>query len=253
MHAGRYAGPLMIKLLLLLLNAAKLGPLLKTGGTMLLSIGAYAFIFGWGYAVGFVLLLLVHELGHYVAARRSGLRVGVPTFIPFLGAWIELKEQPMTVEQEAYIAFAGPFVGTLGATLVLWAAGQYDSALLLAVAYAGFFINLFNLVPVTPFDGGRIVAILSPRIWLAGAPILLGIFFLIPSPMFLVILVLLAPTMLRAMKDAWQGRVPDHNPRYYEVPPAARLRYAAYYLLLLAYLSIMTFQVHEQLRGVRAG
>jgi Zn-dependent protease len=239
----------MIKLLLLLLNAAKLGPILKTGGTMLVSVGAYALIFGWGYAVGLVLLLLVHELGHYVAARRIGLDVGAPTFIPFVGAWIELKEMPMTVEQEAYVAFAGPFVGTVGAVLVLWLAGHYDSPLLLAVAYAGFFLNLFNLVPVTPFDGGRIVAILSPRIWLLGAPLLVGIFLLIPSPMFLIVLVLLAPTVFRALKEAWRGTVPEHNPRYYEVAPGARLRYAAYYLLLIAFLSIMTYETHGQLQG----
>ena len=252
MRAGGYAGPLMIKLLLLLLNAAKLGPLLKTGGTMLLSVGVYAFVFGWGYAVGFVLLIFVHELGHYVAARRTGLDVGLPTFIPFVGAWVELKERPMTVEQEAYVAFAGPFVGTVGAVIALWLAGTYDSPLLLAVAYAGFFINLFNLVPVTPLDGGRIVAILSPRIWLVGAPLLVGIFLLIPSPMFLIVLLLLAPTVLRSLRDAWRGAPPEHNPRYYEVAPGARLRYAAYYLLLLAFLSVMTYEVHGQLRGAGA-
>lgn len=249
MHAGRYAGLLMIKLLLLLLNAAKLGPILQTGGTMLLSVGAYALVFGWGYAVGFVLLLFVHELGHYLAARRVGLKVGVPTFIPFVGAWIDLKERPMTVEQEAYVAFAGPFVGTLGAVIALWLAGTYDSRLLLAVAYAGFFLNLFNLVPVTPFDGGRIVAILSPRVWLVGAPMLGAIFLLIPSPMFLIVLLLLAPTIFRSLRDAWRGTPPDHNPRYYEVAPGARVRYASYYLLLLAFLSIMTYEVHGQLRG----
>jgi Zn-dependent protease len=239
----------MLKTLLILANAAKLGPLLKTGGTMILSVGAYALIFGWWYAVGFVLLILVHELGHYIAARRLGLNAGLPMFIPFLGAWIELKDQPMSVAQEAHVAFMGPFIGTVGATLVLWLAGQYESPLLLALAYAGFFINLFNLVPISPFDGGRIVAILSPRVWFLGAPILLGIFLLIPSPMFLLILILLAPSMWYAVKSAWQGAAPAGNPRYYEVPREARVRYGAYYILLLAYLCVMTFKVHEQLRG----
>ncbi len=239
----------MFKALLLLLKFAKLGPVLKTGGTMVLSIGAYALIFGWRYAVGFVLLILVHEMGHYLAARRIGLNVGLPTFIPFLGAWIELKEQPMSVAQEAYVAFAGPFVGTIGATAVLWLAGQYDSQLLLALAYAGLFINLFNLMPMTPFDGGRIVAILSPRIWLLGAPILIGVFLLIPSPMFLIILVLLAPSIWTSLKNAWSGTVPEGNPRYYDVPREARIRWGAYYLLLLGYLCVMTYQVHQQLRA----
>ncbi|HKZ74542.1 MAG TPA: site-2 protease family protein [Steroidobacteraceae bacterium] len=238
----------MLKTLLLLANAAKLGPILKTGGTMLISVGAYALVFGWWYAVGFVLLILVHELGHYVAARRIGLNAGLPTFIPFVGAWIELKDQPMSVSQEAYVAFAGPFIGTVGATVLLWLAGQYESRLMLAVAYAGFIINLFNLVPIAPFDGGRIVAILSPKVWLLGAPILLGIFLLIPSPMFLLILVLLAPTMWHALKSAWRGTAPEGIPRYYEVPREQRVRYAAYYLLLIAYLCVMAYRVHEQLR-----
>jgi Zn-dependent protease len=240
----------MLRWLVLLASAAKLGPLLKTGGTMILSVLAYALVFGWWYAVGFVLLILVHELGHYVAARRIGLKVGAPTFIPFVGAWIELKEQPVTVAQESQIAFAGPFIGTIGATVTYWLAHEYSSSLLLAIAYAGFFINLFNLVPVAPFDGGRIVAILSPKVWLLGAPILLGIFILIPSPMFLLILILLAPSIWTAVRSAWQGTVPATNPRYYEVPQQARVRYAAYYLLLLAYLCVMTFRVHDELRAV---
>jgi Zn-dependent protease len=243
----------MIKLLLLLLNAAKLGPVLKVGGTMLLSVALYAFVFGWWYAVGFVLLLLVHEMGHYVVARRSGLNVGLPTFIPFVGAWIELKEQPLSVEQEARIAFGGPFVGTLGAVAVLLLALQQQSPLLLALANAGFFINLFNLVPVTPFDGGRVVAILSPKIWFLGVPILLGMFLAFPSPMFLIILIMLAPTVLAALRAAWSGQAPPGNPRYYDVPLAARIRYAAYYLLLLFFLCVMTWRTHGQLVALRAG
>lgn len=240
----------MLRWLILLASAAKFGPLLKTGGTMLLSVVAYSFVFGWWYAAGFVLLILVHELGHYFAARRIGLKVGVPTFIPFVGAWIELKQQPISVAQEARIAFAGPFVGTIGATVAYWLAGQYQSGLLLGISYAGFFINLFNLVPISPFDGGRIVAILSPKVWLLGAPILLGIFFLIPSPMFLLILILLAPSIWQGLRSAWEGATPQANPRYYEVPQHARIRYAAYYLLLLAYLCVMTFRVHDQLRVI---
>ncbi len=102
--------------LLSLLKFAKLAPILKSAAFMLMSVGAYALLYGWQFAVGFVLLILVHELGHYVAARRQGMDVGLPTFIPFVGAWIELKDVPLSVEQEAHIAFAGPLAGTLGAS-----------------------------------------------------------------------------------------------------------------------------------------
>jgi Zn-dependent protease len=242
----------MIKALLLLLKFAKFGPLLKSAGFMLLSVGAYALLFGWRYAVGFVLLLLVHEMGHYVAARRLGMNVGLPTFIPFVGAWIELKDQPLTVAQEAQIAFAGPFAGTVAATIVLAVALRQQSMLLLALAYAGFFLNLFNLMPITPFDGGRIVAILSPKVWFVGVPVLVGAFVLMHSPMFMMILLLLAPTIYASLRAAWRGEAPAHNPRYYEVPLDARVRYASYYILLLAFLCYMTFSVHQQVEALRA-
>jgi Zn-dependent protease len=153
----------------------------------------------------------------------------------------------MSVEQEAKIAFAGPFLGTAGALAVLWMSGNSDSKLLLAVAYAGFFLNLFNLIPVTPFDGGRIVAILSPKIWFIGVPILGAVFFINSSPMFLLILILLAPTIWRSVMAAWRGEVPEHNPRYYDASPAARSRYATYYILLLVFLCVMTYETHERL------
>src|SRR5438128_1855091 len=115
-------------------------------------------MFGWGYAAGFIALLLVHEMGHYLAARQKGLPVSAPTFIPFVGAWIELKDTPMDVETEAYVAAAGPLVGTAGAILVYLWARWTGSDLLLAVAYAGFFLNFFNLIPLSPLDGGRMTA-----------------------------------------------------------------------------------------------
>ncbi|MEO7887731.1 MAG: site-2 protease family protein, partial [Polaromonas sp.] len=154
----------MTKLLLLLFTGAKFGKLLLTGGSMLISVFAYALLFGWRYAVGFVALLFVHEMGHYIAARQRGLNVGAPTFIPFVGAWVELKDMPHDAETEAYVGLGGPLLGTIGALACYFIARDQDSNLLLAIAYSGFFLNLFNLIPLSPFDGGRITAVLSPRI-----------------------------------------------------------------------------------------
>ena len=153
----------MLKALLLLLNFAKLGPILKTGGTMIISVFAYAWLFGWRYSVGFVLLIFVHELGHYLSAKRAGLKVGAPTFIPFVGAWIELKEQPMDARVEARIALAGPVAGTIGALVCYYVARDNGSALLMALAYSGFMLNLWNLLPINPLDGGRILVGLLPH------------------------------------------------------------------------------------------
>ena len=152
----------MGKLLILLFSAGKLGKMLTTGGTMIISIVAYSWIFGWPYAVGFVLLIFCHEMGHYLAAKQRGLNVGAPTFIPFVGAWIELKDQPLNVETEAYVGFAGPIVGSVAALACFVLAREYNSQLLLALAYSGFMLNLFNLIPISPLDGGRITAIISP-------------------------------------------------------------------------------------------
>src|ERR1700716_3811293 len=105
----------MLKLLGFLFAAGKLGKVALTGGTMLISVFAYALVFGWWYAVGFVALIFVHEMGHFLAARQRGLEVGAPTFIPFVGAWIELKDLPHDVEIEAWIGLPGPLLGGIGA------------------------------------------------------------------------------------------------------------------------------------------
>ena len=233
-----------MKSLFLLLKFAKLGKVLTTGGTMLISVFAYSLIYGWLYAAGFVALLFVHEMGHFVAARQRGLDVGAPTFIPFVGAWIQLKEMPHDVETEAYVGIAGPFVGTLGALACYFLARNYQSDLLLALAYAGFFLNLFNLIPLSPFDGGRITAILSPRVWLLGVPILIALFFYHPSPMLILIAVLAAPQVMKALK--FDATAPE-NAAYYRASNETRFTYACYYLLLLGYLCIMTYDVHEML------
>lgn len=239
-----------MKTLLLLLSFLKLGKILTTGGTMLLSVFAYAFVFGWWYAVGFVLLIFVHEMGHYVAARQRGLDVGAPTFIPFVGAWIQLKQMPHDVETEAYVGMAGPLAGTVGALACYYLARHYDSNLLLALAYAGFFINLFNLIPLSPFDGGRITAIVSPRVWLLGVPILVALFFYRPSPLLILVAILAAPQVWKALKH--DATTPE-NVAYYGVRLETRLQYAALYIGLAGFLAVMAHDVHEMLGAARVG
>ena len=236
-----------MKLLFLLLATLKWGKIATTGATMLLSLGIYAMIWGWPYAAGVVVLLFVHEMGHFIAERQCGLNVGAPTFIPFLGAWIELKDQPLDVRTEAYIAFAGPLVGTVGAVaFYLW--GRWtDNSLLLAISYAGLFLNLFNLIPISPFDGGRITAILSPRVWLLGAPLMLALMLYRPSPILFIVAILAFPQLLKAWN--YDPKAPE-NVAYYGVPLQAKLEYGGLYLALTAYLAVMTYEVHEMLGGM---
>jgi Zn-dependent protease len=107
-----------VKALLAILAKGSVGKLLVTGGSMLVSIGAYALLFGWSHAAGLVLLILVHELGHYIAARQCHLEVGAPIFVPFVGAWIQLKEARMAPAIEAHVAIAGPMLGSGGALIL---------------------------------------------------------------------------------------------------------------------------------------
>jgi Zn-dependent protease len=235
----------LIKLIILFLASLKLGKLLLSVGSMLLTIWVYTTIYGLPFAAGFVGLILVHELGHYAAARQKGLDVGLPMFIPFVGAWINLRDRFVNAETEAYIAFAGPFIGTLGALVVYFLARHYDSDLLMALAYSGFMINLFNLIPISPLDGGRITQILSPRIWFAGAPLLVVLFYFYPSPLLILIAVLAAPSLLAAWR--YDPNAPEAQ-AYRDVPAGTKMEYAIMYLGLAAVLALLAHNVHEGLR-----
>jgi Zn-dependent protease len=231
---------------LALFTALKFSKVLLTGGTMLLSLVLYAGLFGWPYAAGFVGLLFVHEMGHYLAAKQRGMDVSAPMFVPFLGALITIRQPPRDAETEAYMAYGGPFVGTLGAFAVYFWARDAGSMTGLAIAYAGFFLNLFNLLPVSPLDGGRICAVLGPSVWLLGAPLLLALLIWRPSPVLLIVLIMAFPQLRAAWnydKDAPASRA------YYEVGTQARIEYTVMYLGLVAVLAMVTYSLHNELQA----
>ncbi len=149
---GRLLAPVFVAGAVLL----KLAGSLKFLGVFV-SVGAYALIWGWRFGVGFVLLILVHELGHYVEARRQGLNPQLPVFIPFLGAYVALRGQPFDPWRNALVSVAGPVAGGLAALVCLVYGVAVGSDLLLALAYVGFFLNLVNLVPIGILDGGHIL------------------------------------------------------------------------------------------------
>jgi Zn-dependent protease len=233
----------MIKGLMLLFKGASLGKVALSGGTMLLSVLAYSLIFGWRYAAGFVLLILVHEMGHYFAARRRGLPVGLPTFIPFIGAWTQLKQIPHDAETTAYIAIAGPVAGTVAALACYAAARNTGDGMLLALAYSGFLLNLINMIPAGMLDGGQITAVVSPKLWLLGGPMVVALFFLIPNPIFLLVGLFSWPYFIAALR----GEVAKHE--YFQVPASVRINYGVFYLGLVAFLGAMTYSLHETLHA----
>jgi Zn-dependent protease len=225
------------KIKFLLLPILKFGlPVLKTGGTMFLSIGLYAMSWGWPFAVGFVLLILVHECGHLIVARQFGLNVSAPMFIPFMGAVIVLKDQPRNAWMEACVGIGGPLLGALGAAVCGGIFVLTRQPLFLALAYSGFFLNLFNLAPIGFLDGGRITAAISPWLWVVGLVILGAMIFTHPN--FLLILILLMS--LPRVWSLFRAKT-DEEKRYFEVNTEQRLTMAVLFFGLVA---LLVFGMH---------
>jgi Zn-dependent protease len=215
-----------------LLAAIKYLPLLlKTGGTMIVSIGLYALAWGIWYAVGFVLLIFIHECGHLLAAKRFGLKVGAPVFIPFLGALIALKEAPRNAWIESVVGIGGPLLGSAGALVCEAIYLATGNLMFRSLAYTGFLINLFNLMPVGFLDGGRIVTALSPWLWVAGFAVLAVLMITQFNFILLLVLVSSLPRLFSLFKSKT-----DVERRYFEVTPGQRLLMGALYFGLIGAL-----------------
>jgi Zn-dependent protease len=152
--------PLLQKLLAPLIGlgllALKFGFFLLKFFGIFIAVAAYTLIWGWRFAVGFVLLILVHELGHYVEAKLQGLDPQLPVFLPFLGAYVALRNSRFDPWVNARVSLAGPIAGGAAALGCLVVGQAIDSNLWLALAYTGFLLNLFNLIPVWIFDGAHV-------------------------------------------------------------------------------------------------
>jgi Zn-dependent protease len=220
-----------LKALLLLLPKLKL---FTTSASMLVSIGAYALIWGWRFAVGFVLLLLVHELGHVIQLRREGIPASAPMFIPFLGAVVALKAMPKDAAAEARVGLAGPVIGSLAALVPLALYGVTGDELFKALAFVGFFLNLFNLLPVLPLDGGRAMAALSPWMWLVGYALLIAAAIVFPNPIMILILLFGGLETWRR----WRTRDSAESRAFHRVPARTRVAVATVYLGLAALLAV---------------
>jgi Zn-dependent protease len=203
-----------------------------TGASMVVSIAAYAWIWGLPFAVGLVILIFVHEIGHVIELRRQGVPASAPLFIPFLGAVIGMKELPDDAWKEARVALAGPIVGSIGAA-AFWVAGEASgSELLVALGFVGFFLNLFNLIPIVPLDGGRAAAALHPALWFAGLLMMVGLVVVSFNPLLLLIVVLGGLDLWRR----WRERGQDAE--YYRLPTSQRVTVGVVYLGLAAVLAI---------------
>jgi Zn-dependent protease len=222
-----------LKSVLLILGQVKL---LATAGTMLVSIVAYATIWGFSFAVGFVVLLLVHEMGHVIALRREGIKASAPMFIPFMGALITARSLGEDALAEARVGLAGPVLGSLGAAVcaVLWQITGHDYWR--ALAFTGFFLNLFNLLPVVPLDGGRAMAAMAPWMWFAGFAGMIALAVIFPNPIILIIVAFAGFETWKRWKQRRAGGA--EQKAYYRVSPRNRALVALTYLTLIALLVI---------------
>jgi Zn-dependent protease len=221
------------KALLLLLPKAKL---LTTSGSMLVSVAAYALIWGWKFAVGFVALLFIHEMGHYIQLRREGVKPSGMVFIPFLGAAVGTRSLGGSALAEARVGLAGPILGSLATAALLPIAATTDDDFWRALAFTGFFLNLFNLLPVVPLDGGRAMAAMAPWMWFLGLGAMLTLVFIAPNPILLLIVLLGGFETYRRWKD--RRKPLDGNAEYYKVAPRHRLAVGAVYVGLVVLLAL---------------
>jgi Zn-dependent protease len=230
-----------LKALLLLLPKLKV---LTTSGSMLVSIAAYSLIWGWKFALGFVVLLFVHEMGHVIQLRREGVPASAPVFIPFLGAAVWAKSLGDNALAEARVGLAGPILGTLGTAVCIPLAIVSGDDFWKALAFTGFFLNLFNLLPVVPLDGGRAMAAMAPWMWFAGFFAIVVLAFAFPNPIILLIALL-------AGFETWQRwrrlrRGDEQTRAYYRVRPRDRALVAVAYLGLIAVLVLGMDATHVE-------
>jgi Zn-dependent protease len=229
--AALFAGLAKLKAVIFIVLKLKF---VATAGTAFVSVGAYSLLFGWPFAAGFVVLLFVHEMGHVVQLRREGIKASAPMFVPFLGAVISARSLGTNALAEARVGLAGPVLGTIGAAIVALAAVVTHVHLLYALAYTGFLINLFNLIPVTPLDGGRAMAAMAPAMWLVGLVILVAVAVLFGSPLIFIFIVIGFLDVRRRLKARRDGG-PEQE-AYYKVAPKHRLYVGIVYLSLLVLL-----------------
>lgn len=193
-----------LKWLLSILKFSKFGTTLLS---MIISLGAYAAFYGWKFAAALVYLIFVHEMGHVIAAKQKGIATSPAVFIPFAGAFISMKDTPRDAGTEAYLAYGGPLAGTIAflpALPLYWWTHEPFWAL---VIYLGALLNLFNLMPISPLDGGRIVSVLSTKIWFVGLVGLGIMLFASPGPLMVFIFIIGLLTWWSRLRESYQHQV----------------------------------------------
>jgi Zn-dependent protease len=254
---------LMLSILLLKLKAASLLLLAKfkplfvnpfegfsamqfsvAGGSMLVTVAAYAVKWPLGLVLGFVIITFIHELGHAVVIRARGLRAGVMVFIPFVGGAVTLKDQPRSAWVDAQIGLAGPMAGAIASLVALQIFKWTGNPLYLSIAFVGFSINLLNLLPIGILDGGRISGAITKWMWLFGGAALVYKTFTQGNPLLVLVLILAAFQVYSAI-------VNEKDSRFYEITGAQRATVAVFYFALLVFLGHQAMMTYDRLHMLK--
>jgi Zn-dependent protease len=220
-------------LLFLLLKVKFVG----TGLSMLVSAGAWALVYPVWFAVGLVVLIWVHEMGHVLQLRREGIKASAPMFIPFLGAFVAMKEMPKNALAEARVGLAGPVLGLLGGLATVGLYALTLNPLFLGLAFFNFLLNLVNLIPVLPLDGGRAVGALSPAVWIFGLVLMAALSVVAPFMLFILLFAVLlgGPELWRR----WKMRNTPEGQAYHKIETRYRVMVGAVYVGLIVVLALL--------------
>ncbi len=229
-----------LKFLLVGFKLLTFGKLLLTFSTMLLSMWAYSRLFGWPFGIGMVMLIFIHECGHALAARLRGIPSTLMVFVPFMGAAVFRNRLGQNIAEDAFIGIMGPVVGTAAAVACVGVFAVTGNPLWLALAEWGFVVNLFNLTPTVPLDGGWIAPLFSPKLLLVGVALLFVVGF--HNPLIWVLGVLSLPRIIRGWKAD-----PKTQP-YYQATKRDRIRYGLAYFGLAAFLAVSYVGLREFMR-----
>lgn len=203
-------------------------------GSFAVSLLAYAQFWGWKFGLGFVLLLLVHELGHVLALRMRGIRNSALVFVPLLGAFTSWRPTERNPYQEAETALAGPVIGTAGSLVVGYIGHVQGSALLGSIAFTGLFLNMINLAPVPVLDGGRLTHLLHPSVWVLAIAGLIGWEFFRPNKIVVVLVILAVYQFIHQLRDR-DGSFAANSAF---ITSAERLRISSVYAVTIAAILI---------------
>jgi Zn-dependent protease len=223
------------------------GQFALAGGSMAVSLAAYAIVFHeypLALPFGFLLIILIHEIGHAVVIRAKGLRAGVMVFIPFIGGAVTLKDQPRSAYDDAQIGLAGPIFGTAACLVVLQLYKWLEQPLYLAIAAAGFAVNLVNLLPIGMLDGGRISGAVTKWMWVFGGGLLVYKVVKQPNPLMLIIVLLVAFQVYASIVREKDDKA------FYDVTLGQRAGIATAYFILVVFLGHQTYITWHRLAAL---